>query len=171
MATGDVDGSLTGVVGKLEPVRPAQGETRGLVNVLGGSGSICGILYRAHRSHGTAAVDGVSDVAAGNVDEGVAANHTRLRVVVLLAVIAGVGVRAATCTIDVATVGLGSRIEFFKILIRGISLCHAFRNEAIPRVGVIGNTDGAAIDVHLGALVIVAVLTAAIDGTLDERSG
>ena len=120
---------------------------------------ICLIDDGAHHRHGTAAIDRAYDVTAGNVDEGVAAHQTRLRVVVFLTINTGVGVNTATSAIDITT----QRLRI---------MCHHLVTfDDVVWICRIGNTDGTAIDVHRSALVVMTVLATAIDRALDVRRG
>ena len=150
MAARHVDGSLTRIRSKLKRIRPTESEAvyyRFMLSLA---------HNRTHRCHSTTAIDRASDVSASNVNEGVATYHARLRVVVLFTIITRIGIRTTTGTIDVTTVQLNI---LFKILIR----------EAIPRIFSICYTNSTAIDVHRSTLVVVTVLTTAIDRAFDER--
>ena len=151
MTARHVDGSLTRVRSKLERIRPAESEAvfyRLMLSLA---------RNRTYRRHSTTAIDGASDVAAIDVDEGVTTYHTRLRVVVLFTIITRIGIRTTTGTIDVTTVELSLGSNCF------------VRTEIIIRIIRICNTDSTAIDIHRSTLVVVTVLTTTIDRTLDKR--
>ena len=163
MTTRHVDGCLTGIIGKLELIWPAEGEACGFRGVLRCRGRIVDIRDSTHHGHRTTAIDVAAHVSALDVDYGIVSHHARLRVVVFLTVFTRIGVRTTTSTKDVASVA-----SILRILV--------LISEVPPRICRLGarnhicNTDGTAIDVHRGILSVMTVLTTTIDRAFDERS-
>ena len=101
-------------------------------------------------------------MTAGDVDHGTAAHHAGSRIVIFLTVSTCIGILTTTGTIDVTAMS-------------AIILVKVCSSEVPPWVSIfsagnlIGNTDSTAIYIHIGILVVMTVLTAAIDRALDER--
>ena len=163
MTARHIDGSFTCHCSELKLIRPTERKAGGLFVMFSYACCICGIRDVTHRGHSTSTIDSASNMTALDVDNGTTTNKARLRVVMLLTVISPIGVRTTTGSIDVTSICTD-------ILIDGIII------EVPPRIILtcnrilICNTDGTAIDVHYGILVVVTILTATIDRTLDKRS-
>ena len=169
MTARHIDGCLTCTWGKHELIRPTESEAVCLVGVLSCSCSslryiqcIPGIRDVTHRSQRTGTIYRASDMTTLDIDKGFTAYHTSLRIVILVALTIRIGIYTTAGTIDVASVNIVFLIERFRTEVPPWVIVASARN-------LFCNTDGTAIDIHRSIRIVVTILTATIDRTLDER--
>ena len=157
MTASDIHRSHTSTRSTLELVRPTEGEATCRICVF--IDCKCSIINDStYGSHRAAAIYVSGNNTTADIHLSVTAHNTCQRVIIILTVGTFVGVRTTTRAIDITTGNLGL-------------LSHYSIVEVIPRIFLIYDTYSTAIYVHRSILGIVTVLTTAIYGTLDVRTG